>query len=586
MIIHFRNTRFYHRALCWFLVAMMATTQSMGIQSTGIAAAQPRETAASAQSTVTGGEATASQARLDLTHCTDRACAALFVHPRRVLTDPAMEMLPIEVFSAAGLKELGIDPLNVEQLQAFIEPPMAGPPSFVVVVKFTQPFRGSDLKGQLRAHTMPGELDGKKYLQSQHPILPSFYMAAPKTLLVATDEMLRRIVAGREESASSPLLDELKSASTSDVYVLVNLDMIRPLVNLGLQQVRQLGDVPPPVVPLLEAPDLIRSVDATMNLVSAGNLAPTGPTQLVIHASDEDAAKKLAALVDGGLAKMRQQMLAELERQERSDDPVERAMAQYMKRISGQMTELYRPTRDGEKLVLGGQAPENNQQLYSVATMGILVALLLPAVQAAREAARRTSCANNLKQLMLALLNYESVHGQFPAQANYDKEGKPLLSWRVHILPMLEEQSLYDQFHLDEPWDSPHNKQLIDKMPEVYRCPSSPLEGPRTTYLMPHGKGLVLEGKEGIPFGRITDGTSKTIALVEVKDADAVVWTKPEDLEWDPKNPIALLGSYHPGSFHVAFVDGSIHLISKDIGLDVLKSLFTRNGGEIVDGGF
>jgi hypothetical protein len=103
-----------------------------------------------------------------------------------------MEMLPLEVLSAAGVKELGIDPLDVEELEAFIEPPMAGPPSFVVVVKFSKPFRGSELNGQLRAHTMPGELGGKKYLQSQHPMMPSFYMPDPKTLLIATDEMLRR----------------------------------------------------------------------------------------------------------------------------------------------------------------------------------------------------------------------------------------------------------------------------------------------------------------------------------------------------------------------------------------------------------
>ncbi len=80
------------------------------------------------------------------------------------------------------------------------------------------------------------------------------------------------------------------------------------------------------------------------------------------------------------------------------------------------------------------------------------------------------------------------------------------------------------------------------------------------------------------------DGTSKTIALVEVQDEHAVIWTKPEDLEWDPKNPTAKLGSNHPGIFGVAFIDGSVRLISNDIDVEVLKSLFTRNGGEIVRG--
>ena len=580
MIIRFHPSRFFHRALCWFLVAVMGTAPSLGIPWAGIAAAQPGEAADSARIATPGEEATTPKAGLDLTYCTDRACAALVVYPRRMLTDPTMAMLPIEVFTAAGVKELGIDPLHVEQLQAFVEPPMAGPPTFAIIVKFTKPFRGSDLNRQLRAHTMPSELYGKKYLQSQHPMMPSFTMPDEKTLLVASDEMLHRITAGRKENASSPLLDDLKSASADDFYALVNLDMIRPLVNLGLQHARQSGKVPPPLAPLLKAPDLIRSVEATINLVSAG------PTQLVVHAKNEAAAKKLAALVDESLATMRQQMLTQLARQEQSDDPVERATAQYMKRISGQMTELYRPSREGDKLVLGGQSAAGNQQLTSIATIGILVSLLLPAVQAAREAARRAACANNLKQLMLGLLNYESAHGHYPAQANYGQGDKPLLSWRVHILPYLEQQSLYQQFHLDEPWDSPHNKRLLDKMPEVYRCPSSPLDGPRTTYLMPHGKGLLLEGKEGITIRQVTDGTSNTIALVEVKDKHAVPWTKPEDLSWDPKNPRNHLGSYHPGIFQVAFADGSIHAISNDMDVDVLKSLFTRNGGEIVGGGF
>ena len=579
MIIQFRPYRFMHRALCWFLIAVMAMTQSVGIQSAGMAAAQPRETADSRPIAPTGGHASAPEARLDLTYCTGRACAALFVHPRRVLNDPAMEMLPIEVITAAGVKEIGINPLDVEEVQAFIEPPMAGPPSFVIVVKFAKPFRVSDLKQQIREHTVLGALNGMQYFQSQHPMMPSFFMPDAKTLLVATDEMLNRIVAGPEESASSPLLDMLNSAHASDVYVLINIDMLRPLVEAGLHQVRQADNVPPPIAPFLNAPSLIRSIDASINLVAEG------PTQLVVYANDEDGAKQLETLVDNGLAMMRQQMLSELARQEQSDDPVKRAVVQYMKRISGRMSDLYRPLRDGDKLVLGGQPGENEQQLYSFATIGILVALLLPAVQAAREAARRTSCVNNMKQIMLGLLNYESSHGYFPAQANFDEDGKPLLSWRVHILPYLEEQTLFDQFHLNEPWDSPHNKKLIDQIPQIYSCPSSPLQGAKTTYLMPQGKGLFLEGKERITLRQITDGTSNTAALVEVKDKHAVIWTRPDDLEWNPKKPLAKLGSCHPGIFSMAFVDGHIQVISMDIDAKVLKSMFTRNGGEKIDGG-
>ncbi len=102
------------------------------------------------------------------------------------------------------------------------------------------------------------------------------------------------------------------------------------------------------------------------------------------------------------------------------------------------------------------------------------VALLLPAVQAARQAARRTVSMNNLKQIALAMLNYVEAKGAFPPAYIADKTtGKPLLSWRVAILPYLEREDLFKEFHLDEPWDSQHNKALIPRMPRVYRSPAS-----------------------------------------------------------------------------------------------------------------
>ena len=214
------------------------------------------------------------------------------------------------------------------------------------------------------------------------------------------------------------------------------------------------------------------------------------------------------------------------------------------------------------------------------------MALLLPAVQAAREAARRAQSTNNLKQLMLAMFNYHDARKAFPAQAIYSDEGKPLLSWRVAILPYIEEQALYDQFHLDEPWDSEHNKQLIAKMPQVYLCPSSHLNQAdgKTTYVAPVGEELIFDGtKDGARLQRITDGTSKTIMLVDASDDAAVVWTKPDDLEYDAENPLKGLTGHHPGIFNAGIADGSVRAISLDIDLDTLRALFTKAGGEVIN---
>ena len=171
--------------------------------------------------------------------------------------------------------------------------------------------------------------------------------------------------------------------------------------------------------------------------------------------------------------------------------------------------------------------------ISSPATSGVVIALLLPAVQSAREAARRAQCTNNLKQFGLAMHNYHATYNTLPKPAITDKDGKPLLSWRVAILPFLEQQELYNKFKLDEPWDSPHNKALIKEMPTMYMCPSRPNGEPgMTTYCAFVGPGALFEAGKATGFQDVTDGTSNTLMAVEAKDA--VIWTKPDDLKFDP----------------------------------------------------
>ena len=189
--------------------------------------------------------------------------------------------------------------------------------------------------------------------------------------------------------------------------------------------------------------------------------------------------------------------------------------------------------------------------LGSPAIGGLLVGLLLPARMASNEAARRAQCTNNLKQIGLAYHNYHAATNAFPAPAIADKDGKPLLSWRVAILPYVEQQELYNKFKLDEPWDSPHNKALIKEMPPVYLCPSrkNPAEG-TTTYRVFVGDGAMFQEGQGTPLEAITDGTSNTVMVVEA--TDAVPWTKPDDLKFDPNAKPTLngAGSPHPGGFN------------------------------------
>jgi prepilin-type processing-associated H-X9-DG protein len=218
-------------------------------------------------------------------------------------------------------------------------------------------------------------------------------------------------------------------------------------------------------------------------------------------------------------------------------------------------------------------------------------AVLLLGVRGARvtgvsgEAARRAQCVNNLKQIALAYHNYHSATNAFPAPAIADKDGKPLLSWRVAILPYIEQQELYNKFHLDEPWDSPHNKALIKEMPVTYVCPSRKNPEPgTTTYRVFVGDGAMFQKPDqGTEMASITDGTSNTIMVVEA--TDAVPWTKPDDLKFDlnAKPSLYGAGSPHPGGFNAAFGDGSVRFIRNTIDLIVWKALITRASGEIIN---
>ena len=220
----------------------------------------------------------------------------------------------------------------------------------------------------------------------------------------------------------------------------------------------------------------------------------------------------------------------------------------------------------------------------------VAVASLLPAVSAAREAARRVAGLNNLKQIGLAMHNFHDSYGGFPAAYSTDKNGKPLLSWRVHILPYVENQALYRQFKLDEPWDSPHNKKLITRMPAVYAAAGSLNSPGKTNYLgIRTGQAVMappavaMRGKKnplGTRFRDITDGTSNTAMVVEASDAKSVIWTKPDDLVPDVKDPTKGIRGLRRNGFSLLLSDGSVRFLSDRIDPRVLKAVFTRNGGE------
>jgi hypothetical protein len=174
-----------------------------------------------------------------------------------------------------------------------------------------------------------------------------------------------------------------------------------------------------------------------------------------------------------------------------------------------------------------------------------------------------TQCSSNCKEIVIALWKSQGPNGTFPRSAIYDKAGRPLLSWRVAILPNLGPKglALYQKFHLREPWDSPHNRALLDQMPEVYRCPGLVNVGKgMTSYQLFVGPGTLFNGRTPMTW---EDLNSRKITPHMLVESDRPVpWTAPIDVPYNAQDPFTMKGDHHSGRYHSS--DGSGRVVLRD----------------------
>ena len=407
-------------------------------------------------------------------------------------------------------------------------------------------------------------------------------LAVPEPrVLVFGDKALVEKLATKPSGAPGK---DLEKITTSDLSLWVNLGALPP----------QLADFLPPPYPAVAK---AKQISATLNLEANAKL------KLEVTYSTE-AEAKAADTILRNLAKQATVMLVEPKKEmlrmlEKPDSPRPSAFGDMPEAIGGFLglaginyaeKMLANPPlkQTGPSLLAELSAPDGiPPAMLGVAVIGL--GYSLPAAQGARSAAGRMSSANNMKQMGLAFHNYTDVNNRFPADITDKKTGKPILSWRVQLLPYIEQAALYQQFKLDEPWDSENNIKLARMIVPVYSAPNQPPSmDPQGLVLTPYqalvGPGTLFEPGKKLGFRDVTDGTSNTIMFAEAKKQ--VIWTKPDDIPFDPTKPLPaadkLFGGLAPNGFNTAFGDGSVRFFKYTLDPKTIKAMITRNGGEVI----
>lgn len=214
-------------------------------------------------------------------------------------------------------------------------------------------------------------------------------------------------------------------------------------------------------------------------------------------------------------------------------------------------------------------------------------ALFFVSVRGVAGSASRMQSQNNLKQIGLALHNYHDANGAFPPAYVTDENGKPLYSWRVLILPYIEEDALYRQFNLKEPWDSPTNLPLSQRMPRVFQSPNH-IGSPETTdYAAFVGPETIFDLKQGVKLNNVADGTSNTIMVTEIKNS-TINWAAPQDIDFSKSSFVVNgaandIGSNNAAGCSVLLGDGSVRFLQTQTPAGTVRSMVTKAGGEIVN---
>lgn len=495
--------------------------------------------------------------------------AVALLRPARFLKNaPFLSLIPDEVKNSAleGPKEAtGIDIRDIESVAILLAAP-DGPPTpemMTAVVRFNKP---ADIKAFLSrmAETSPAEFQKVRYFVAAKEGRPAAFLHDEFTMVFAAEKRLQQLISSRDTTPSSDFAKQLASADLNkEAVVIANLDRFKQLIRMLVE------DEFPPGAP--QAGAAMTFVDMVSSVALSLDMSGESLLNLQVTASDEDAANQVNEMAEGLLANGKAM----------ANDAIGDAPASLPGPLVESATNLATEflagiglSRNGTTVTLDIKRPGGIEAFEKTQASAIQAA-----IAAGRQTAMRMQKVNNLRMIGLAFFNSLDQYRHFPTGIRNEK-GELLLSWRVQLLPYLEQQTLYEQFHLDEPWDSEHNKTLIARMPEIYApLGSDPALGKTVIHCF---------GGEGAPMNTpkvriqdITDGTVNTILCIEAGMDRQIDWTRPDHMPFKPENPLPVLGKV-TSPINVLFFDGRVEQIEVP-DAERLKKMITHQGGEVLN---
>lgn len=506
----------------------------------------------------------ASRVDYDLRYFSDEGGTVIAARPAELLASNSMSeiaKLIQELPMVSGMTApLGIELKDIEQVLVALEGPKQEPVSFFV--------RASKPMAKL-SDLAPGGVPTKiadAEVRGGGPDGAFLWKPDDRTVVFSSKRNLERWIQGRQVEHKLTDSELWKKLDNRPLLVISEGKVLRNLL-----QSMQPPNNPDPVLtssifsPILDESEILSlaaSMDKEWSLVA------------MAKSTDAQGAARIQETSQAGIVIMKNG-LRELERSLKSqpqtpDMPSDSSKAmEVLLSAATKLAEGARIQTDGGTVSMTTSIPLTEVPIGSIAS----------AIMRMQEAAERLQSANNLKQIAIAFHNFESTYSKFPHPTKSpDPNHKYPVSWRVMILPYMEQEALYAQYRFDEPWDGPNNSKLLSTVPMQYRRPGASGEATNTPYLLVTGEDAMFQATKETLLSDVQDGLGKTIMIVESNSA--VPWTKPDDLVYAKDKPLPVFGGFFDEGFHAAFGDGSVRFLSKSIAESALRAFLTARGGE------